>query len=115
MSRFLNFNVRLDFERSTRNSNVRPEIRMFDWKFQLPPDFSNVPIYSTINVFPDLERSTGNANVRPVATRETSEIRDKDDRERERERETAHMVLYYVIWCVHDFIWFFKWLFIVSI
>ena len=32
-----------NFERSTRNSNVRPEIRTFDRKFQLPPNFSDVP------------------------------------------------------------------------
>ena len=45
--------------------NSRPEIRTFDWKFQLPQKFSNDPFFLTIIVWPDFECSTGNANVRP--------------------------------------------------
>ena len=62
----LTIDVFPDFERSPGNSNVRQEIRTFDRKFQLPPNFPNVPMFLTINVFPDFERSTGNPNVRPV-------------------------------------------------
>ena len=34
-----------NFKRSTRSSNVRPEIRTFRRKFRLPPNFSNVQFF----------------------------------------------------------------------
>ena len=46
------------FERSTGNSNVRPEL-------PTTTEFSRCPVLLNFDVFPDFECSTGNSNVRP--------------------------------------------------